>query len=224
MAEGIFISSVDTEQFKAMSSQIDGWIVKPDNDEQAKFCETLKEFVELKKLNANLVKLPVIDELIADTYAEIWAHRTPASQHPEELVRTIEADGSGTLRSAATGPSAEEKGHRAMSFHNMLKLDGTIDKVPSLVRQATPTRNLVSAVDGTGQPQPPQSYTPEKRPRMVSRPMIIKRAQETILSKPAPKAPSPVRQASPNAISASVAVVIDTPAPTQTPGEARPES
>lgn len=207
--EAVF-HNVDVEQFKDMAARIDVWVNKPDNEVQARYCEMLKEVVELKKLNGNFIKLPTnVDDFIADTYAEIWTHATTVEDPTDNTMSSTEHENLSGLREAQT-PSHEEKPRSYMSFSNMLNTDGTTDSTTPSARPTPPMPTPAPITTNGEHFSHTQTFTPPKpRPRIISRPMIVKRATDTFTAKPPPKAASPVKQAVSDANTSNVSVVID---------------
>lgn len=195
---------VDQDQFKPMAARIDGWTKKPANGRQAPFCEVLKELVELKRLNNNLIKPNAIDDVIADTFAEIWIYKGE-DQEPHVEVEAVpalaaEAVSQGPAEGPpvaspqpVAAPSTPPKGEKPniMSFQSLLNMDGTAERSP-LARPDTSTPRQ-TAVE-TPQHQNDTNLTPTKaRPRLISKREILKRATDSVLIKQQAKAVTPPR-------------------------------
>lgn len=220
-----------------MASKIDAWVHLPENDEQTPFCEVLKEVGELKKNNANFVKTSAMDDLIADSYAEIWSHRLPEKKRiaapPEPIVEDRpQINGmpaaSPAHAAAPPGPTAptsptREQRPNAMSFTSIMNIDGTLERQTLSVnaRAATPVQSTLQPASfstpqrgtpqATSTPGPALNGTPTKpRARLISRREYLKRATDAAITKPSARAASP-REPLHRSDSSHIKVVITTP-------------
>ncbi|SPO04042.1 related to transcriptional corepressor HIR3 [Cephalotrichum gorgonifer] len=87
--------SVGMEEFEGNTENVLEWASK---DPEAPALGCLKDAIELKKLNANLMKATVIDDLISDCYTMIYLDARPVAEE-EKVAETAEA-------SAAQSPEA----------------------------------------------------------------------------------------------------------------------
>ncbi|KAI9726140.1 MAG: Histone transcription regulator 3 [Chrysothrix sp. TS-e1954] len=74
MEEHVF-RNLSLEDIGSNLTKMDLWIASPDN--RHKLLDVLREALELKKLNHNMVKANFIDDLIADTYAAMYESVEP---------------------------------------------------------------------------------------------------------------------------------------------------
>jgi hypothetical protein len=179
--------SVQHEDFSILSDRLQVWLEDPNASHPAK--DALRELVELKKLNSNLMRSTQIDDMINETWAVLYTQ--VATQLP--------------------GPSLESL-HRA-------QLDESTDSPPAPRAMGPMSlNNLVMNMDGT-QITVPVTYAGSSegaRPRKlgVSRKEVLRRAEQAINRVPdglRPLVPSRPR----NSVSETAASQVLTPnAPT----------
>ncbi|KAI9831553.1 MAG: hypothetical protein M1819_004783 [Sarea resinae] len=73
--EDTVFKSINHEDFQASSARLEAWCKLPTTSSPA--LDTLREVVELKRLNNGLMKSTLIDDLIADTYARLYEEEVP---------------------------------------------------------------------------------------------------------------------------------------------------
>lgn len=178
----------------------------------------LKEIVELKKLNGNLAKVPKMDDLIADLYAEIWTYASPSSKaiRPRRLLTpTVESSVPPTDSNAGPIPSTttatmEEGQIRPTDAQIGPGVDGTFEQHAQIQRPSTPLSAPLMSNEPA--PAPEQSSTPARvRAQPIRKSQILKRATESVLVKSAIRAASPARRGSTILDSSHIKVVINTP-------------
>lgn len=109
--------SLPYDEFEVYSDRLTEWVQDPKNTFPA--LDALKESVELKKLNANLMKATAIDDLINDAWAVLITQVAKTLPGPDPATQ-LQLDGEATAR--AQGP---------MSVSNLvMTLDGTPVVVP----------------------------------------------------------------------------------------------
>ncbi|KAK3989337.1 histone transcription regulator 3 [Cladorrhinum sp. PSN332] len=79
--EDVF-KNLSVEDFDSVGEKITEWATSPAAENYGALT-AMKEAVEIKKLNANLMKAGLIDDLIADCYSAIYLHVKPTIPGPE---------------------------------------------------------------------------------------------------------------------------------------------
>ncbi|KAK4170083.1 histone transcription regulator 3 [Cladorrhinum sp. PSN259] len=79
--EDVF-KNLSVEDFDSVGEKITDWATSPEAENHGALT-AMKEAVEMKKLNANLMKAGLIDDLIADCYSAIYLHVKPNLPGPE---------------------------------------------------------------------------------------------------------------------------------------------
>ena len=82
---------VSHDDFELFSERLNAWIVSPAMDHPV--LDALREAVELKKLNASLMKLLPIDDLISDIWATLYLQVTKNIQAPDSTLQLAQIDG-----------------------------------------------------------------------------------------------------------------------------------
>ena len=75
LSEESTFRSISYDEFLVRASNLEIWCHSP--NEGSPLLEILREAVDLKKLNAGLAKLPMMDDLIGDIYATLFAEKAP---------------------------------------------------------------------------------------------------------------------------------------------------
>src|SRR2546423_4285517 len=78
--EAVF-KTINHEEFTARSARLETWCLS--DSEKPPVFESLKDAVELKKTNNSLMKGTLIDDLICDAYARLYALVSPTLE-PEQ--------------------------------------------------------------------------------------------------------------------------------------------
>jgi hypothetical protein len=174
--EDVF-KSVSHEDFDIYSDRLTAWIADPRVAHPA--LDALRETVELKKLNANAMKPPPIDDLINDTWAVLYTQvaKTLPGPDPSSL-HNAQMDGGGEPSAAATmramGP---------MSLNNLvMDMNGTQIPVPVTFAGSEPSRPRKVGISRrevlrraelavNRVPDPPRAIAPSTaRPRVSDQP------------------------------------------------------
>lgn len=164
------------EEFKPRAEAVDAWLQKPETSHL--LLDILREVTELKKLNAGLAKPVMFDDLIADTYAQIY--KEIGSTLP--LLPTANGEGStqpGNSNATATPepqlpPVRSPERSNVMALNNLINMDGANDAMPSPWRYTTLASQSAALVEPALKP---------RAPRAPTRVHIIKRATESAVPK-----------------------------------------
>lgn len=192
--------NVDQEEFGARAQLIDAWTSSPKTKHPLQ--DVLRETAELKKLNASLMSLASIDDLLGDTYAAIWSEIGPILEQPIPTTPVPVP----TVPVTSPPPVADRRS--VMSLTNLMNIDGTSDSRPASAPVPPPT---VAAVPTPPSLLPAFEMPTKPRARLISRREILKRALDTIISKvPAPqKTTTPPPKPLPRPTDPNVRVVIN---------------
>ncbi|KOS22385.1 Histone transcription regulator 3 -like protein [Escovopsis weberi] len=157
--------AMSPEEFEIVSERITDWAAGDDAEVSAFLC--MKEAIELKKLNANLIKVAVIDDLINDCYSKIYLD--VASTLPGiEPSKVAEERNSNTAKETAAQPEAAAQADaKASSSLN------SILNPPSAQESHT----------GSATPLDPEKSekTPKVRKTGVRRADILRKAEQAVV-------------------------------------------
>lgn len=162
--------SLSAEEFEIISERITEWAAGSDTEEVVAF-NCMKESIELKKLNANLMKVAAIDDLINDCYSKIYvdiASKLPGldpgvviqeRNQAKEVAAQLEA-----AANAEAASNAEAKA--ASSLINLLN--------PSAMQDVLP---------GTSTPLEGEKAEAAPKPRKtgVRRPDVLRKAEQAVV-------------------------------------------
>ncbi|KKY17715.1 putative transcriptional histone corepressor [Phaeomoniella chlamydospora] len=187
----IVFRSMNSDEFAKKAEKVEQWAL--DHETSSSIIETLKDALELKKLNNSLMKGTALDDLIADAYTKIY--ETYYREHPE--VENQPTDKSIPISSTNT-TSAMTNGTNGTSLS---QVDGVAEST-SFGTPPNATQSLSvgqpSVARGTT-PQPPnESNAPQKptRIKLVSRRDIIRKAEALISKAPASQPSTSARPSS----------------------------
>jgi len=164
--EGIF-KPIGWDEFVANTGRLENLpeLVAP---ESASLLELLRDSIELKKLNNNLMKVSLLEDLIADLYSRLYELNLP---------NVIE--------------QASEENKEKMKVDHLMNLDGAVDAHPSA--SAGPGGSTSNPLGTTSAPGPAQLTTttpteapasvPRGRTKGIARRDIQKRAEAIVASK-----------------------------------------
>ncbi|OAA65599.1 histone protein transcriptional corepressor [Niveomyces insectorum RCEF 264] len=213
--EDVF-KSVSPEEFEILSERIAEWVGGPEADHRA--LSALREAIEIKKLNGNLMKAGPIDELVSDCYSVIFAEVSrslpgddPAAiieerqrQLKEEADKAERAEREKQAEAAASGSS---KAAILLSFNLLAERGGggAADKDSSAngasragsEAPGSAANNLFAAerMDRQGSGMGGSSDHPQRRGRApgVRRPDVLRKAEQAIarLGEPVSKSGAP---------------------------------
>ncbi|KAK7423403.1 Histone transcription regulator 3 [Neonectria magnoliae] len=171
LRQGYHVSPVVDDTFKAMSSEefdivserISDWAASDGIEVPVFNC--MKDAIELKKLNANLMKVTPIDDLLNDCYSKIYLEvaKTLPGPEPSKVIeeRNNAKEAAAQLEAAA---QAEQKSNNSLS--NLLN----------------PT-NGQESITGTATPQEADKQEAAPRPRRagVRRPDVLRKAEQAVV-------------------------------------------
>ncbi|KAL2132903.1 hypothetical protein VTI74DRAFT_3181 [Chaetomium olivicolor] len=176
--------TLSQEDFDIIGENITDWATTP-AAERNPALDAMKEAVELKKLNANLMKAGPIDDLITDCYSSIYLQVKPdlpgaAAEHPQS-----------TADSQATEPQQQPNGGDAAAAADQLKtkLHGLISRDKDSKLLEPPTAGLGSLRAGSEQPDRDRSEkhsvagdAPQRVSRVggIRRPNILRKAEQAV--------------------------------------------
>jgi len=112
------------DDFEVLTDRVMSWAANPSSSHPA--LHALREAVELKKLNANLMKSTIIDDLINDSYATAYVHiQKTSGPIPPHVTPQLDSE---SAAARALGP---------MSLNNLvMDMNGTQIPVPVTVAAA----------------------------------------------------------------------------------------
>ncbi|WXC47100.1 Histone transcription regulator 3 [Fusarium graminearum] len=178
LRQGYNVSPVADDAFKALSSEefevvgerIADWAAS-DGAENPLF-NCMKEAIEFKKLNANLMKVAPIDDLLYDCYSRIYS----------EIAKTL------------PGPDPSkvvEERHHAKEVAAQLEAAQTETKVTSSLASILNAPNGQESITGTATPMETekQEAAPRSRKTGVRRPDVLRKAEQAVIR--ALEAPKP---------------------------------
>ncbi|KAF2457884.1 hypothetical protein BDY21DRAFT_343050 [Lineolata rhizophorae] len=198
--EAVF-KSIPNEEFQIQAPRLQTWIharmlQEPDPEDAdlrlQELVSVLRDAAELRKTNNNLMKNTLIDDLIADTYACIYAQVTPGleAQSPQEQQQQT-SDSASQQQQKQMQPQQTEQQPRPtnmMSLNNLITVDGTPASTSqshqqqphptTFIQQPTPTQPMVfNSQDGL------LSVVAPSKPRTkgVGRRELLRRAEAAAL-------------------------------------------
>ncbi|KAK5996739.1 Histone transcription regulator 3-like protein [Cladobotryum mycophilum] len=154
--------SLSAEEFDIVSERITEWAASDEAEIPAFVC--MKEAIELKKLNANLMKAVAIDDLINDCYSTVYtnvASTLPGLEPSKVIEERNQAKEAAAQHEAAV--QADPKPQSALS--TILNLPNMQD---SLLGTATPLEGEKSEI------------APKARKTGVRRPDVLRKAEQAV--------------------------------------------
>jgi hypothetical protein len=156
--------TLSTEEFEIISERITEWAARDEANMPAFNC--MKEAIEIKKLNANLMKAAGIDDLINDCYSKIYVDvaGTLPGQEPSKIIeeRNQAKEIAAKLEAAA---AAQADAKPTSSLSNILNPPSTHD---SIAGTATPLEGEKSEA------------APRSRRAGVRRPDVLRKAEQAV--------------------------------------------
>ena len=182
--ETSIFSGIDHQLFLDRKEPLEKWCKDPENSDP--ILDVLRDTLEFKKINQNLMKPGVIDDLIGDAYAylydtvgrRLWAAHVQ-SKRQQEAVEEAKA-----MERQQEQAAAERK--TMMSLNTVMNLDG-IDERPMTPQLSAP----IAGPSGDATPSTAGDPTQSKRKTGVGR-REIRTCAEACLFKTAPAASMPV--------------------------------
>ena len=169
MEEDAF-KSLTPEGFEVVSDRITEWAATP-AAETHKAMSAMKETIELKKLNATLMKAGPIDDLINDCYSMIYLDIKPDLLVPDQAVRTTEH--SRTRDSDAPGEDGADTKVKKLSL--LLSADRELTTLGSLRAGSEQPDKLEKPLSHAGE------AVPRGRRPGVRRLDVIRKAEQAVL-------------------------------------------
>ncbi|KAH6634937.1 hypothetical protein B0J18DRAFT_417492 [Chaetomium sp. MPI-SDFR-AT-0129] len=121
--------SLTPDEFDLIGERITDWSTTPAAENNAALA-AMKEAVEIKKLNSNLMKAGPIDNLITDCYSTIYLHLKPDMSGPEQQQQPFGAVPSSS--DTTTGPKPDDL--KSKLLHTLVTRDrDTNDTTPSVL-------------------------------------------------------------------------------------------
>ncbi|KAH0494559.1 hypothetical protein TgHK011_001176 [Trichoderma gracile] len=158
--------SLSTEEFEIISERIAEWATREEANIPAFIC--MKEAIELKKLNANLMKVAGIDDLINDCYTKIYVDiaATLPGQEPSKIIEERnQAKEIAAKLEAAAHAQVQAESKATSSLSNILNPPSTHDSLPGT---ATPLEGEKSEA------------APRVRKTGVRRPDVLRKAEQAV--------------------------------------------
>jgi hypothetical protein len=154
--------ALTSEEFEVVGERIADWAAS-DGAEVPLF-NCMKETIELKKLNANLMKVAPIDDLLNDCYSRIYSEiaKTLPGPEPSKVV---------------------EERHHAKEVAAQLEAAQTETKVTSSLASILNAPNGQESITGTVTPMETekQEAAPRARKTGVRRPDILRKAEQAVI-------------------------------------------
>ncbi|KAL9489728.1 hypothetical protein ACSS6W_002005 [Trichoderma asperelloides] len=169
--------ALTTEEFEIFSERITEWAARDEANVPAFNC--MKEAIELKKLNANLMKAAGIDDLINDCYSKIYVDvaGTLPGQEPSKIIEERNQAKELAAKLEAEAAAQADANKQTSSLSNILNPPSTHE---SLAGTATPLEGEKSEA------------APRTRRVGVRRPDVLRKAEQAVArSMEAPKSAHP---------------------------------
>ncbi|KAI9704252.1 MAG: Histone transcription regulator 3 [Candelina mexicana] len=124
--EDTIFKAINHDEFGIYSSRLEDWCQHPDTASPT--LDILRDVVELKRINNNLMKSTYIDDLIVDTYAKLYEMVVP------DIVQKMNG----------------EENRERMSLANLMSTDGAADAPNTQVPQSAADPTAKQRVKGVG--------------------------------------------------------------------------
>ena len=121
--ETAIFSGIDHQEFLKKKDPLEHWCQDPEVKNQT--LDVLRDTIEFKKINQNLMKPGAIDDLIGDAYAYLYdtvGKKLWSAQMQDETERK---DAESAKESERRQQQALAEGKASMSLNNLMNLDGT---------------------------------------------------------------------------------------------------
>ncbi|KAH6856188.1 histone transcription regulator 3 [Chaetomium sp. MPI-CAGE-AT-0009] len=172
--------TLSQEEFDAVGEKITGWSTTAAAEDNAALT-AMKEAVELKKLNANLMKAGPIDDLITDCYSAIYLHVKPDLLDPDQQKQAPHHPSDDTEPKPDTNPKSTN-----LLLHALITRDKDKDTTPSALsslRAASeqPDRDRSERHSLAGDAPPRAAAAPSGRAGGgIRRPNILRKAEQAV--------------------------------------------
>ena len=231
--EDAVFKSIHNDSFQAQAARLEAWCHAHSGHQPA--LKTLQEVIELKRLNGNLMKASHIDDLIADTYAMLYAAVVPTL---EPAVPTPATAGPPAPMAVASvmNPESSPASSRATTLHHYFQQDSSParGRVKSVTRRDLLRRADASAARTAAPPPPPPPppppapvptpapvSAPPTVPAIVTSPAIDAAHPRVLVYVPPTRRPSALSAASPAGAGAVPSSAVEAPR-VSTPARADP--
>ncbi|KAK8169687.1 hypothetical protein IWX90DRAFT_470860 [Phyllosticta citrichinensis] len=170
--EDAVFKAINHEEWLFWAGKLEVWCRTQGNTSPV--YEVLTEAIELRRLNNNLMKATLIDDLIGDTYALLYQQVVPglmAESGPAPMSETTQPQ---------AGALAAPERTNMMSMHNIMNMDGTSD--PQGQNPAFHVLNLQSSAQPQPTPAEPPTTTagPKTRVKGVGRRELMRKADAAV--------------------------------------------
>ncbi|KIW46992.1 uncharacterized protein PV06_02609 [Exophiala oligosperma] len=192
--ERVVFDGMNHEEFTKKSEQMEQWSHEPDTS--SVFLDIMKDGIDLKRLNNSLMKGPLIDDLIGDSYAclfEEYIRQLPPEEQPQPQPTPL-PQGTFINMTAEVLQSGEEEAEKSR-VNDMLRAqgDGAADGPLSVSISAPVGLGLQNPAspfaNTTPQPEAPRVTSKPGRVKTVTRREIQRKAEAAIVKPPPIKTP-----------------------------------
>lgn len=186
--EDAVFKSASHEEFQGRSALVEAWCHLPTT--QHPTLDVLRDVIELKRLNNGLMKALLIDDLIGDTYAMLYATvaptlepsapqpgqpQQPSTQHPLAIAPQ-----------PPSGASSTQQPTNPMAFSSLMHLDGSAD-----AQYGSQLPHNFFHPDQ--QRLPPADATSRSRVKGVGRRELQRKAEAAVMKPATPTSAIPIR-------------------------------
>ncbi|EKG20009.1 Tetratricopeptide-like helical [Macrophomina phaseolina MS6] len=208
--EDAVFKSINHEEWTSAATRLEAWCHDPET--KSNVLEVLREAMELRRLNNNLMKATLIDDLIGDTYALLYQQIVPTLQpDPEPPAPPAAQPPAPPLTAPAAPPPQPAPTYdrtNMMSMQNIMNLDGaganeptppagafgvlSIGNKPAGAPNSTaPTTGTTTPAGGPTAPEQPATAAAPPKPRAkgVGRRELMRRADAAV-TRPVAATPS----------------------------------
>lgn len=121
--EDAVFKSINHEEWTSAAARLETWCHDPET--KSSILDVLREAMELRRLNNNLMKATLIDDLIGDTYALLYQQVVPTLQPEPEPPAPPAAPAAPPVAPAPAQPQAPTyERTNMMSMQNIMNIDG----------------------------------------------------------------------------------------------------
>ncbi|KAL1636518.1 Histone transcription regulator 3 [Neofusicoccum ribis] len=198
--EDAVFKSINHEEWTSSAARLEAWCHDPDT--RSNVLEVLREAMELRRLNNNLMKATLIDDLIGDTYALLYQQVVPTLQ-PEPEPTPAAAPPPTVPPAPAPAPivpAATIERSNMMSMQNIMNLDGAGANEPAagafgVLAMGTKPGPATAPTTGTTTPAatqaaPEASAAPKPRAKGVGRRELMRKADAAVTRPVVPTTPA----------------------------------
>ncbi|KAF2837923.1 hypothetical protein M501DRAFT_957458 [Patellaria atrata CBS 101060] len=189
--EDTVFKSLNPEEFESRSKRLEAWCQDPES--HSIVLDVLRDAMELKRVNNNLMKPTLMDDLIMDAYAMLYSTIGPTLDSPPTAVSSEPPKG----QQAPAGPLQGlfgPPGAGIMSVGNVMNFDRTIESSQKHTSkdssgvQVTPF-TLASGAATLGQMPGLLTADPKPRLKAIGRRELMRKAEGACIKAAAPTIP-----------------------------------